>query len=82
LQLKENVITKVEVFTTQLNNSLYLHEEEFVSCFITTMWSFAKTTMMVLVVASVEPLGKNLKNRTPDIFFSAKFKTPYHPLCV
>ena len=81
-QLNKNFITKVEVFTTQLNNSLYLHEEEFVSCFITTMWSFAKTTTMVLVEASVEPLGKDLKNRTPDIFFKSKFKTPYSPLCV
>ena len=75
-QLNKNFITKVEVFTTQLNNSLYLHEEEFVSCFITTMWSFAKTTTMVLVEASVEPLGKDLKNRTPDIFFKSNLKHP------
>ena len=75
-QLNKNFITKVEVFTTQLNNSLYLHEEEFVSCFITTMWSFEKTTTMVLVEASEEPLGKDLKNRTPDIFFKSNLKHP------
>ena len=76
-------INKFEFFTTQLNNSLYLHEEEFVSCFITTMWSFAKTTTMVLVEASVEPLGKDLKNRTPDIFFKSNLKHPsIHCVCI